>query len=103
MVDFTYLEKFTLGSPESDESHLAGVSVDLLHQESQAGRPGLPVLQLVLGVRVKTSHCIGTDTGLSLVDKVSFITTHFKASKMHFVVLLWHDKSSSSTERIYYR
>ena len=51
-LTYTDLEQLALRGPERDERHLAGVRVNLLHQQRQPRRPGLPVLQLVLGTRV---------------------------------------------------
>ena len=66
MVDFTYLEKFTLGSPESDESHLAGVSVDLLHHEDVAGAvvlsPALLLLSLLGGDQTEEPPVVTVDS-----------------------------------------
>jgi hypothetical protein len=44
----TYLDQLALCCLESDDGHLAGQRVDLLHQEGQPGSTGLPVFQLVL-------------------------------------------------------
>ena len=46
------LQKLAVASSESDQGHLAGHAGDLLHQEGQLGRPGLPVLHLHLGTEV---------------------------------------------------
>ena len=46
------LQELTVASSKSDQGHLAGHAGDLLHQEGQLGRPGLPVLHLYLGPKV---------------------------------------------------
>ena len=45
------LKKFAVGRPQCDEGHLAGVGVDLLHQQGELGCPVFPVLYLNLDIK----------------------------------------------------
>ena len=47
-----YLDQFALGALEGGHGEFAGVGAELVHQETQPRRPGLPVLQLFLRPRV---------------------------------------------------
>ena len=46
--DSGHLEQLAVGRPQGDEGHLAGVGVDLLHQQGELGRAVFPVLYLNL-------------------------------------------------------
>ena len=46
------LNQFALGAFEGGHCEFAGVGVQLVHQETQPRRPGLPVLKLLLWTRV---------------------------------------------------
>ena len=49
MTPVGHLEQLAVGRPQGDEGHLAGVGVDLLHQQGQLGSSVFPVLYLNLG------------------------------------------------------
>ena len=51
MTPVGHLEQLAVGRPQGDEGHLAGVGVDLLHQQGELGRAVFPVLYLNLNIK----------------------------------------------------